>query len=177
MESLMNQTEEKKRPPVVGIVMGSDSDWGVMQKATSVLKQLDIPFDVTVASAHRSPERTAEYGRSARAEGLKVIIAGAGAAAHLAGSIAAVTTLPVIGVPLDSSSLKGLDALLATVQMPSGVPVATMAIGAAGAKNAAVLAAQILATTDPEMEARLEEFKEDLAVQVAQKAKAIRQNR
>lgn len=175
MESHMNQAEDKNRPPVVGIVMGSDSDWGVMQEATSVLKQLDISFDVTVASAHRSPERTAEYGRSARAAGLKVIIAGAGAAAHLAGSIAAVTTLPVIGVPLDSSSLKGLDALLATVQMPSGVPVATMAIGAAGAKNAAILAAQILATTDPEMEARLEAYKEHLAAQVTHKAETLRQ--
>lgn len=172
----MNQGEDEDRPPVVGIVMGSDSDWGVMQKATSVLKQLNIPFDVTVASAHRSPERTAEYGRSARATGLKVIIAGAGAAAHLAGSIAAVTTLPVIGVPLDSSSLKGLDALLATVQMPAGVPVATMAIGAAGAKNAAILAAQILATTDPEMEARLEAFKKNLATQVSQKAETVRQD-
>lgn len=172
----MNQGEDEDRPPVVGIVMGSDSDWSVMQKATSVLKQLNIPFDVTVASAHRSPERTAEYGRSARATGLKVIIAGAGAAAHLAGSIAAVTTLPVIGVPLDSSSLKGLDALLATVQMPAGVPVATMAIGAAGAKNAAILAAQILATTDPEMEARLEAFKKNLATQVSQKAETVRQD-
>ena len=173
----MNEAADEARPPVVGIVMGSDSDWGVMQKATSVLKQLNIPFDVTVASAHRSPERTAEYGRSARATGLKVIIAGAGAAAHLAGSIAAVTTLPVIGVPLDSSSLKGLDALLATVQMPAGVPVATMAIGGAGAKNAAILAAQILATTDPEMEARLEAFKKKLATQVSQKAEAMRRNR
>jgi len=171
----MNQAENRNSRPVVGIVMGSDSDWGVMQKATSVLKELDIPYDVTVASAHRSPERAAEYGRTARAKGLKVIIAGAGAAAHLAGSLAAVTTLPVIGVPLDSSSLKGLDALLATVQMPSGVPVATMAIGAAGAKNAAILAAQILATADPEMEARLEQFKENLAAQVAQKAEAMGQ--
>jgi phosphoribosylaminoimidazole carboxylase PurE protein len=171
----MNRVEDKNSTPLVGIVMGSDSDWGVMQEATSVLKELDIPFDVTVSSAHRSPERTAEYGRSARASGLKVIIAGAGAAAHLAGSIAAVTTLPVIGVPLDSSSLKGLDALLATVQMPAGVPVATMAIGAAGAKNAAILAAQILATTDPEMEARLEAYKERLAAQAAHKAETLRQ--
>lgn len=172
----MNQGKDEDRPPVVGIVMGSDSDWSVMQKAASVLNEFNIPFDVTVASAHRSPERTAEYGRTARATGLKVIIAGAGAAAHLAGSIAAVTTLPVIGVPLDSSSLKGLDALLATVQMPAGVPVATMAIGGAGAKNAAILAAQILATTDPEMEARLEAFKKDLATQVAHKAETVRQD-
>ena len=170
----MRQTDEQSKLPLVGLVMGSDSDWGVMEKAVSVLKQLDIPFDATVSSAHRSPESTAEYARSARSRGLKVIIAGAGAAAHLAGSIAAQTTLPVIGVPLDSSSLKGMDALLATVQMPAGVPVATMAVGAAGAKNAAILAAQILATSDSEMEARLEKFKKKLASEVAQKAEALR---
>jgi phosphoribosylaminoimidazole carboxylase PurE protein len=170
----MRQTDEQSKLPLVGLVMGSDSDWGVMEKAVSVLKQLDIPFDATVSSAHRSPENTAEYARSARSRGLKVIIAGAGAAAHLAGSIAAQTTLPVIGVPLDSSSLKGMDALLATVQMPAGVPVATMAVGAAGAKNAAILAAQILATSDSEMEARLEKFKKKLASEVAQKAEVLR---
>jgi phosphoribosylaminoimidazole carboxylase PurE protein len=170
----MRQTDEQSKLPLVGLVMGSDSDWGVMEKAVSVLKQLDIPFDATVSSAHRSPESTAEYARSARSRGLKVIIAGAGAAAHLAGSIAAQTTLPVIGVPLDSSSLKGMDALLATVQMPAGVPVATMAVGAAGAKNAAILAAQILATSDSEMEARLEKFKKKLASEVAQKAEVLR---
>ena len=170
----MSQPKDKKKVPVVGIVMGSDSDWAVMQKATSALEELGIAFDATVSSAHRSPERTAEYARSARARGLKVIIAGAGAAAHLAGSIAAHTTLPVIGVPLDSSSLNGLDALLATVQMPAGVPVATVAIGVAGAKNAAILAAQILATSDPKMEDRLEEYKKKLASQVAKKAEALR---
>ena len=169
----MRQTDEQSKLPLVGLVMGSDSDWGVMEKAVSVLKQLNIPFDATVSSAHRSPENTAEYARSARSRGLKVIIAGAGAAAHLAGSIAAQTTLPVIGVPLDSSSLKGMDALLATVQMPAGVPVATMAVGAAGAKNADILAAQILATSDSEMEARLEKFKKKLASEVAQKAEAL----
>ena len=170
----MRQTDEQSKLPLVGLVMGSDSDWGVMEKAVSVLKQLNIPFDATVSSAHRSPENTAEYARSARSRGLKVIIAGAGAAAHLAGSIAAQTTLPVIGVPLDSSSLKGMDALLATVQMPAGVPVATMAVGAAGAKNAAILTAQILATSDSEMEARLEKFKKKLASEVAQKAETLR---
>jgi phosphoribosylaminoimidazole carboxylase PurE protein len=174
MESSMKETGDENKPPVVGIIMGSDSDWEVMEKAASLLHQLNIPFDVTVSSAHRSPERTADYARSARARGLRVIIAGAGAAAHLAGSIAALTTLPVIGVPLDSSSLKGLDALLATVQMPTGVPVATMAIGAAGAKNAAILAAQILATGDPGIEARLEQFKKETASQVAQKDESLR---
>ncbi len=154
----------------MGIVMGSSSDRHVMEKAASVLRELKIPFDVTVSSAHRSPERTADYARTARARGLKVIIAGAGAAAHLAGSIAALTTLPVIGVPIDSSSLNGLDALLATVQMPAGVPVATMAIGAAGAKNAAILAAQILAASDTEIQARLEDFKKEMADKLAQDA-------
>jgi phosphoribosylaminoimidazole carboxylase PurE protein len=162
------------QPPLVGIVMGSDSDWNVMEKAVSVLTDLDIPFDVTIASAHRSPERTAEYARSARSRGLRVIISGAGAAAHLAGSLAALTTLPVIGVPLDASSLKGLDALLATVQMPAGVPVATMAIGPAGAKNAAILAAQILATSDSELVGRLEALKRKMADEVAEKAQALR---
>jgi phosphoribosylaminoimidazole carboxylase PurE protein len=169
-----SQQDVKGRPAVVGIVMGSDSDWGVMQRAASTLEELGIPYEATVSSAHRSPKMTAEYASSARSRGLKVIIAGAGAAAHLAGAIAAHTTLPVIGVPLDSSSLKGLDALLATVQMPAGVPVATVAIGAAGAKNAALLSAQILAVADSEIQARLETFKERLAEQVAEKAEALR---
>ena len=172
----MSEQKDTSRSPVVGIVMGSDSDWGVMEKAASVLKQLDIPFEATVASAHRSPEKTAAYTSSARSRGLKVIIAGAGAAAHLAGAIAALTTLPVIGVPIDSSPLKGLDALLSTVQMPSGIPVATMAIGAAGAKNAAILAAQILGTSDADVEARLEKFKKGLASQVEKKAEALQKN-
>jgi len=172
----MSEQQDKSKSPVVGIVMGSDSDWGVMEKAASVLKQLDIPFEATVASAHRSPERTANYTKSARSRGLKVIIAGAGAAAHLAGSIAALTTLPVIGVPIDSSSLKGLDALLSTVQMPSGIPVATMAIGAAGAKNAAILAAQILGTSDTDVETRRAKHKEGLASQVEKTAAALQTN-
>ena len=172
----MKSLGDQDKPPVVGIVMGSDSDWGSMEKAVSTLEQLNIPFDVTVSSAHRSPEKTAEYARSARARGLMVIIAGAGAAAHLAGFIAALTTLPVIGVPLDSSSLRGLDALLATAQMPAGVPVATMAIGAAGAKNAAILAAQILATSDPVIKGRLNQLKEGMAAEVAQKAESLRMN-
>lgn len=156
--------------------MGSDSDWAVMKNAASVLADFGIPFEATVASAHRSPDKTAEYAQTARSRGIKVIIAGAGAAAHLAGAIVAKTTLPVIGVPLNASSLNGLDALLATVQMPSGVPVATMAIGAAGAKNAAIFAAQILATTNPELEDRLERFKKELADQVTEKANALQEN-
>jgi phosphoribosylaminoimidazole carboxylase PurE protein len=170
----MNQVQSKS--PVVGIVMGSDSDWEVMENAASALSDLSIPFEMTVSSAHRSPERTADYARSARNRGLRVIIAGAGAAAHLAGSIAAGTTLPVIGVPLESGSLKGLDALLATVQMPAGVPVATVAIGKAGARNAAILAAQILSVSDAEIADRLKKFKEEMASKVAAKAEKLTKN-
>jgi phosphoribosylaminoimidazole carboxylase PurE protein len=168
--------KDQNKPPIVGIVMGSDSDWEVMENAASLLADLNIPYEMTVSSAHRSPERTADYARSARERGLRVIIAGAGAAAHLAGSIAALTTLPVIGVPLDSASLKGLDALLATVQMPAGVPVATMAIGIAGAKNAAILAAQILSVSDPEVADRLEHFKAEMAGKVAARAETMTKN-
>jgi phosphoribosylaminoimidazole carboxylase PurE protein len=165
--------QDQNKSPVVGIVMGSDSDWEVMENAASALSDLSIPFEMTVSSAHRSPERTAEYARSARGRGLRVIIAGAGAAAHLAGSIAAATTLPVIGVPLESGSLKGLDALLATVQMPAGVPVATVAIGKAGARNAAILAAQILSVSDPEVADRLKKLKEEMATKLAAKAEEL----
>ena len=165
----MGKKKNKSGHPLVSIVMGSDSDWPIMEKATSVLKQLGIPFEAKVSSAHRSPERTAEYARSARSRGIKVMIAGAGAAAHLAGAITAVSTLPVIGVPIDSSPLKGMDALLATVQMPPGVPVATMAIGAAGAKNAAIFAAQILALSDGDIEKKMIKYKNDMASQVEKK--------
>lgn len=150
----------------VGIVIGSDSDLGIMEPAVDVFKKFDIPFEITVASAHRSPERSAEYASTARKKGLKVIIAGAGHAAHLAGVLAAHTTLPVVGVPVDSSCLKGIDSLLSTVQMPSGIPVATVSIGKSGAKNAGILAAQILAVSDPRLEQCLEEFKKDMAKQV-----------
>jgi phosphoribosylamine--glycine ligase len=126
-----------------------------------------------VASAHRSPQRAARFAASARARGMKVIIAGAGHAAHLAGAMAAHTTLPIIGVPIDSSCLQGLDALLSTVQMPPGIPVATVSIGKSGAKNAAILAAQILGVSDPEIEARLQKHKKDMAAEVARKARKI----
>jgi phosphoribosylaminoimidazole carboxylase PurE protein len=128
------------KKPVVGILMGSDSDLPVMEEAAKVLKVFGIPFEIKISSAHRTPKRTAGYARGAERRGIKVIIAGAGHAAHLAGFIAAETTLPVIGVPIESSSLKGLDSLLSTVQMPGGVPVASMAIGKSGAKNAKVIA-------------------------------------
>jgi phosphoribosylamine--glycine ligase len=159
--------------PQVGIVMGSDSDLEIMKEATAVLKQFQISYEITVASAHRSPQRAAEIAGAAIKRGLKVIIAGAGHAAHLAGVLAAHTYLPVIGVPIDSSCLQGLDALLATVQMPPGIPVATMAIGKPGARNAGILAAQIIATADPDLGRKLREFKQEMARQVEEKAKAV----
>ena len=160
--------------PLVGILMGSDSDLPVMKEAADVLKGFGIPFEVTISSAHRSPKRTSEYAKSEASRGVMVIIAGAGSAAHLAGFIAAETAVPVIGVPIDSSSLKGMDALLSTVQMPAGVPVATMAIGKAGAKNAGIFAAQIIAVGNKRLQAKLKAFKEKLASDVEEKAKKIK---
>ena len=150
--------------------MGSDSDAPVMQAAVDVLTQQQIPCEMTVASAHRSPERVMRLVREAPGRGVKLFIVGAGAAAHLAGVVAAHTTMPVIGVPIDSSALKGLDALLSTVQMPPGVPVATVAIGKPGATNAGVLAAQILAVGDQAVAGRLQAYKKGLADKVEQAA-------
>ena len=157
----------------VGIVMGSDSDLGVMQETTRILKQFGVPYEITVASAHRSPERAAEFAATARERGIRVIIAGAGHAAHLAGAMAAHTSLPVIGVPIDSSCLQGFDALLSTVQMPPGIPVATVSIGKPGARNAGILAVQILALSDGVLEAKLADFKLDMAEKVVQKAQSL----
>ena len=159
--------------PVVGIVMGSDSDLPVMQAAADFLSTVGVGFELTISSAHRTPEQACAYARTARERGLKLIIAGAGMAAHLAGVLAAHTTLPVIGVPLNASSLNGLDALLSTVQMPPGIPVATMGIGKAGAKNAAVLAVRILAIGDADLQGKLEQYALDMAAQVAAKNKAL----
>lgn len=159
--------------PVVGIVMGSDSDLPVMQAAADFLTYMDIPYEMTVASAHRTPERASRYAATAKTRGLKLIIAGAGMAAHLAGVLAAHTDLPVIGVPLDSSPINGMDALLATVQMPPGIPVATMAIGKAGSKNAAVLAARILALADEDLAQKVADYKITMAKEVDEKAKRI----
>jgi len=153
--------------------MGSDSDLQVMQEAAAILKQFEIPYEIGVYSAHRSPHRTAEYVKNARQRGLKLIIAGAGSSAHLAGVTAAETTLPVIGVPVDSSPLSGLDSLLSTVQMPPGVPVATMGIGKSGATNAGIFAVQILALEDEKLMKRLVEYKEQLEQRVAEKSKRI----
>jgi phosphoribosylaminoimidazole carboxylase PurE protein len=157
----------------VGIYMGSASDAPVMEEARKMLRELDVSCEMAVASAHRSPERAHQLAATAEARGLDVIIVGAGGAAHLAGVMAANCILPVIGVPLDSSALKGMDALLATVQMPGGVPVATMAIGKAGAKNAAILAAQILARRDPALAERLHNQKRAAAAAVAESSREV----
>ncbi|MFO1510423.1 MAG: 5-(carboxyamino)imidazole ribonucleotide mutase [Steroidobacteraceae bacterium] len=144
---------------LVGIIMGSSSDWETMQGAAETLEKLGVPHEVRIVSAHRTPDLLFEYAASARQRGLKVIIAGAGGAAHLPGMTASKTTLPVLGVPVESKALSGLDSLLSIVQMPAGVPVATLAIGAAGARNAGLLAAQILALSHPDIAAALETFR------------------
>jgi len=156
--------------PKVLIVIGSDSDLPVMEETGKVLKELGIPYMLVVASAHRNPERTRKLATEAEEKGIEVVIAGAGMAAHLAGVLASHTLLPVIGVPLDSSSLHGLDSLLSTVQMPAGVPVATMAIGRAGAKNAAIFSAQILSRKDSRVAMRLKEYKRKISGEVKAKA-------
>jgi phosphoribosylaminoimidazole carboxylase PurE protein len=160
--------------PRVAILMGSDSDLPVMAEAARQLQRLGVAFEIEVASAHRSPERTVEIVRAAPSRGIRVFIVGAGAAAHLAGVVAAHSTLPVLGVPLASSDLQGLDALLATVQMPAGVPVATLAIGKAGAANAGILAAEILALGDAALAQRLTAAKRDMAAGVEGKSKAAK---
>jgi phosphoribosylaminoimidazole carboxylase PurE protein len=157
----------------VGVVLGSASDWPGVEPAAQLLQDWGIGFEVVVASAHRAPRRVQAYAQGAQARGLKVIIAAAGAAAHLAGVLAAETTLPVIGVPLSGSPLQGLDSLLSTVQMPAGVPVATMALGSPGARNAAIFAAQILALTDPRLQEVLKRHKEDLEQDVVRQAEKI----
>ncbi|MBF0413547.1 MAG: phosphoribosylamine--glycine ligase [Desulfamplus sp.] len=160
-------------PPRVGVIMGSDSDLPVMEETLKILKKFDIPYEVTVASAHRTPARAESFAKNARKKGMGVIIAGAGHAAHLAGVLAAHTTLPILGVPIDSSALQGLDSLLSTVQMPPGVPVATLAIGKPGAVNAGVLAAQILAISDCELAAKLDKYKKNMADKVNKKAESL----
>lgn len=160
--------------PLVGILMGSDSDLPVMEEAVKVFRELDIPFEVTVSSAHRTPARTSKYAKGAEKRGIKVLIAGAGAAAHLAGVVASETTLPVIGVPIDSSPLNGMDALLSTVQMPGGIPVASMAIGKAGAKNAAVFAAEIIALSDDRVAKAVKDMRKAQARKVAEKDRKLK---
>ena len=159
--------------PLVGIVMGSSSDIEIMEEAAKVLKEFGIPYEMTIASAHRSPKRTTEYAKSAVERGLEIIIAGAGSAAHLAGVIASETILPIIGVPIDSSPLRGLDSLLSTVQMPAGIPVATMAIGKTGARNAGIFAAEILATKHPEILEKLINYRRRMAENIEKEAKKL----
>ncbi len=160
--------------PLVGILMGSDSDLSVMEEASKILENFKIEHEVIVTSAHRSPERTRKYILSAPKRGIKILIAGAGSAAHLAGVVAAETTLPVIGVPIGSSALNGLDALLSTTQMPGGVSVAGMAIGKAGAKNAGVLAVQILALSNKSLHQKLIKYKKNMAKEVERKSRNLK---
>jgi 5-(carboxyamino)imidazole ribonucleotide mutase len=164
------------KQPMVSIVMGSDSDLEIMREAAKSLESFGISYEMDITSAHRSPQRTADFARQAAGRGIKVIIAGAGGAAHLAGVIAAETTLPVIGVPIASTSLGGLDSLLAVVQMPAGIPVATVAIGKAGATNAGILAAQMLSLGDPAVAKKLASHKAKLAHGVEEKSRKLRES-
>ncbi len=161
-------------PPLVGVVMGSDSDWPVMRAAAEALKEFGVPYEADVVSAHRMPREMIEYGSSAESRGLRVIIAGAGGAAHLPGMLASVTPLPVIGVPVPLQNLSGLDSLLSIVQMPAGIPVATVAVG--GARNAGLLAVRILGAGDPELRAKLSLFAARLAAQARAKGAALRES-
>jgi phosphoribosylaminoimidazole carboxylase PurE protein len=160
--------------PLVSIVMGSDSDLDIMREAAKALDDFGIAYEIDVTSAHRSPDRTADFARKAAGRGVHVIIAGAGGAAHLAGVIAAHTTLPVIGVPIPSTALNGMDSLLATVQMPAGIPVATVAIGKAGATNAGILAAQILGLASESLARKLDSLKETLVNSVEEKSRKLK---
>ncbi len=159
--------------PRVGVIMGSDSDWPVMAAAAEALAEFDVPFEVGVVSAHRTPGRMLEYARGAAGRGIEVVIAGAGGAAHLPGMVASATTLPVIGVPVPLAGLDGMDSLLSIVQMPAGVPVATVSIG--GARNAGLLAVRILGSSDAELRTRMERFQQSLEAQVTAKDRALRE--
>ena len=161
--------------PLVGILMGSDSDLPVMEKAAEVLREMDVPFEMDISSAHRLPEKTAHYAKTAKKRGIEVLIAGAGMAAHLAGVLAAHTTLPVIGIPLKSGALNGADALYSTVQMPPGIPVAT--VGIDGAKNAAYLACEILSIKYPEIAKKLEDFRTKMKKSLEEKSKAFKKKK
>ncbi len=154
-------------PPLIGLIMGSQSDWDTMSHAQELLERLEISHEIRIVSAHRTPDRLYDYAKTARERGIKVIIAGAGGAAHLPGMTASLTSLPVLGVPIESHALKGMDSLLSIVQMPGGIPVGTLAIGKAGAINAALLAASILALDDPTLLSRLENFRKTQTENVA----------
>ena len=172
---MSSSADGAKAKPLVGIIMGSDSDLPVMTESARMLEKFGIPFEIEVVSAHRSPARTHEYASTAISRGLKVVIVAAGGAAHLAGVVAAYTTLPVIAVPMATTVLSGIDSLLSTVQMPAGVPVAAMAIDKPGATNAAIYAAEILATSDPRVAERLVTYKQELARSVAEKNERVKQ--
>ncbi len=169
----IRQSSAAPPSPLVGILMGSDSDLPTMREASKVLEEFGVPFEVRICSAHRTPDRLTRYAREAEARGIRVLIAGAGGAAHLAGVLAAHVTLPVIGVPMDTGALNGLDALLSTVQMPGGIPVACVAIGQAGARNAALLAVEILALADVRLKQKLSEFRARMAADVGAKDRQI----
>jgi 5-(carboxyamino)imidazole ribonucleotide mutase len=165
-EAARDEEAREDEAPLVAVVMGSTSDWETMRRAAEVLKKFEVPHECAVVSAHRTPRRMAEFAEGAEGRGLEVIIAGAGGAAHLPGMIAAQTTVPVLGVPVKSKALKGLDSLLSIVQMPAGVPVGTLAIGEAGATNAALLAVAILANTRPELREKLRRFRDEQTAKV-----------
>lgn len=166
---MARKTASKSAKPVVGLVMGSQSDWETMQNAAKILTDFGVPFEAGIVSAHRTPDRLVSYGKTAVERGLRVIIAGAGGAAHLPGMLAALTTLPVLGVPVESRTLAGLDSLLSIAQMPAGIPVGTLAIGQAGATNAGLLAASIIALGDEKLAAKLAKWREAQTAAVAEK--------
>ena len=172
-EAAVTEQAQEERQPLVGIVMGSDSDWPVMQAAGEVLTELGVAWEADVVSAHRMPTEMVEWGQRAHTRGLKVVVAGAGGAAHLPGMLASLTPLPVIGVPVPLAYLDGLDSLLSIVQMPGGIPVATVAIG--NAKNAGILAARILGTSDPDLQQRLLDYQQGLAEAAHAKGAAVRE--
>ena len=167
-------SKKDSKKPLVGIIMGSDTDLPVMSETAKMLEKFEVPYEIEVTSAHRSPARTHEYASTAVSRGLKVVIVAAGGAAHLAGVVAAVTTLPVVAVPMATTVLSGIDSLLSSVQMPGGVPVAAMAIDKPGAVNAAIFAAEILATADADVAKRLTTYKEELAKSVAEKSARVK---
>lgn len=170
--SSVNTASDLPKSALVGVIMGSDSDFNVMSDAVQVLREFGIPHEVEVVSAHRTPDKMVSYAREAAGRGLRVIIAGAGGAAHLPGMVASMTSLPVIGVPVPLAKLEGIDSLLSIVQMPGGIPVATVSIG--GAKNAGLLAARILGSTDPELRAQVEAYARDLEIAVEEKNEALK---
>ena len=168
MTAKKSPAKKTDRAPLVGIIMGSQSDWSTMRHAAEMLEHLGVPHERRIVSAHRTPERLFAYARAATGRGLKVIVAGAGGAAHLPGMVASLTTLPVLGVPVETKSLSGMDSLLSIVQMPAGIPVGTLAIGTAGAKNAGILAASIVALSDKALAARLERWRREQTDSVAE---------